>query len=93
MGTTVCYLLYKKPKRRKGDARVISHKVNCTHLLQSTVCEGVEKEGGKWGGRTCLCSLLVFYEGLAVTQLAELGNDVVESSPGAPPQASLWHPG
>lgn len=41
---------------------------------------GVEKEGGKRGGRTCLCSLLVFYEGLALTQLAKPGHDVVEVS-------------
>lgn len=75
------------------DTRVISHKVNCTHLLESTVCEGVEKEGGKWGGRTCLCSLLVFYEGLALAQLAESGHNVVETSLCAPPQASRWHPG
>lgn len=74
------------------DTRIINQKVKCTHLLESTVCEGVEKEVGKWGGRTCLCSLLVFYKGLALTQLAESGHDVVESSLVAPPQASRWHP-
>lgn len=75
------------------DTRVISRKVNCTHLLEFTECEGVEKEGGKWGGWTCLCSLLVFYEGLELTQLAELDHDVVEMSLVAPPQASSWQLG
>lgn len=48
-------------------------------------------EGGKW--RICLCSLLVFYVGLALAQLAESGHDASEMSLCAPPQASHWHTG
>lgn len=47
-------------------------------LLEFPVCEGVEKEGVKQEGGTCVYSQPVFYEGLAQTQLAYVDHDVVE---------------
>ena len=44
----LCYI--RNIKGEEVDKRVISHKVNCTHLLESTVCEGVEKEGNGEAG-------------------------------------------
>lgn len=74
------------------DTRVISHKVSCTHLLESRVSEGVEKKEGYREAGHAFVACSCFYEGLALHQLAESGHDVVETSLGAPPQASRWHP-
>lgn len=57
------------------------------------MCEGVEEEGVKQEGGTCVYSQPVFYEGLAQTQLADVDHDVVETILAAPLQASCWHPG